>query len=138
MPLNKTTKTDKQILTDEVVLPVIEEQLNVEKRKQETAEVTLTKTIHEEQQVIDTSILEENVEVERVPVNKYIDELPESVRQEGDTTIVSVVKEVIVKKLLLVEEVHLKKVKHHKAHETPITLRKEVVDVKRSDHIDAK
>jgi stress response protein YsnF len=58
---------------------------------------------------------------------------PPAVRQEGDTTIIPVLREVLVveKRYELVEEVHVTKKKTVVPHVQEITLRKEVVEVER-------
>lgn len=62
--------------------------------------------------VLETELLKDKgVHVEHKPINKYVDSNLAPVRYEGDTMIVSVLKEVVVveKKTLLVEELHIKK-----------------------------
>ena len=68
----------------------------------------LHKQVHEEQEVLDIPVQTESLEVERVPVGRWID-APVAIRQEGDTTIYPVVEEVVVveKRLRLVEEVRV-------------------------------
>jgi len=58
--------------------------------------------------VIDEPLFGEDVTVERVQVNRLVDAAPQS-RQDGDTTIIPVVEEVITvqKRLLLREEVRI-------------------------------
>ncbi len=58
--------------------------------------------------VVDEPLFSEDVHVERVPMNRIIDG-PAQTRQEGDTTIIPVVEEVITiqKRLLLREEVRI-------------------------------
>lgn len=58
----------------------------------------------------DEPLFQEDVEVERIPMNRFIDG-PVETRQEGDLTIVPVVEEVLEvrKRLLLKEEVHIRR-----------------------------
>jgi hypothetical protein len=60
--------------------------------------------------LVDEPLYFEDVEVERVPVNRIIDQ-PVETRHEGDTMIVPVVEEVVTiqKRLLLKEEVHIRR-----------------------------
>jgi uncharacterized protein (TIGR02271 family) len=94
----------------EQVIPVIEEEVEVSKRKVETGVTRITKKVHEREEVIDEPLLQEEVHVDRIPVNRYVDE-PVPVRQEKDKTIVPVFEEVLVvnKRLLLKEELHISK-----------------------------
>jgi uncharacterized protein (TIGR02271 family) len=93
-----------------LVIPVIAEFLQVDKQTVETGRVVLHKTVHVESQTVEVPLREERVQVQRVAVNRYVDEAP-PVRQEGDTMIVSIVREelVVTKRLLLVEELHVHK-----------------------------
>jgi uncharacterized protein (TIGR02271 family) len=115
-------------------IPVIEEQLKVEKEVVETGKLRLIKKVHEEEHEVDVPLVQENITVEHVALDQYVDSPPQ-VRQEGDTTIYPVLQEVLVKKLLLVEEV---RVTRHRT-ETPapqhVTLRKEEVQVSRDNEI---
>ncbi|MBK0404630.1 YsnF/AvaK domain-containing protein [Adhaeribacter sp. BT258] len=116
-------------------LPIIEEQLKIDKRIVETGNLRLLKKVHEEEHEIHAPLIHETVTVEHVPIDQFVEVIPE-VRQEGDTTIYPVLEEVLVKRLRLVEEV---RVTRHRT-ETPanpqkITLRKEEIQVDRQNEI---
>ena len=91
-----------------VIVPVVAEFLRVEKQTVETGRVVLHKTVHVESQTVEVPLREEQVQVQRVAVNRYVDEAP-PVRYEGETMIVPVMREelVVTKRLLLVEELHM-------------------------------
>lgn len=113
-------------------IPVIQEFLTVEKKIIETGKVIVNKSVEEEQFNYQIPWLEDEISLERIPINEYRDHAPVT-RIEGDTTIVPVLKEVMVwqKKLLLVEEIRItKKVVTHEEQKT-ITLKKEVVEINR-------
>ena len=116
-----------------IVMPVIEEQLQVGSRVVETGVVRIAKRVIEEQQTVEVPTIREEVTVERVAVYQYL-ETPPTVRYEGDTMIIPIVREVVVteKKLLLVEEVHVTKLKTTDHETQQFTLRKEEVIVERS------
>jgi uncharacterized protein (TIGR02271 family) len=114
-------------------IPVIEEQVEVSKQTVETGRVRISKGVREEEVDIDLPTTSEEVSVERVEVNKYVETAPPPVRYEGETMIIPVVREVMVveKKILVVEELHVTK-RQVKTHDTQrITLRKEEVNVNR-------
>ncbi|RZL14403.1 MAG: DUF2382 domain-containing protein [Hymenobacter sp.] len=96
--------------TPPLVIPVVAEFLRVDKQTVETGRVVLHKTVHVESQTVDVPLQEEQVQVQRVAVNRYVDEAP-PVRHEGETVIISLVREevVVTKRLLLVEELHVHK-----------------------------
>ncbi|RDV16403.1 DUF2382 domain-containing protein [Pontibacter diazotrophicus] len=117
------------------VIPVVEEQIRVNKKTVETGSVHVSKDVHEEEVTVDVPTLHEEVNVERVAIDRYVDSPPPPVRHEGDVTIISVLKEeiVVTKRLKLVEEVHVTKRKHETQENQHITLRKEEVKVNRVD-----
>lgn len=115
-----------------VIVPLVEEQLHVGKRVIETGVVRVHTQVHERVEVIDEPLLEEHIDVERVPVNRPVDG-PVSVRQEGDTTIVPVVREVLVvqKQLMLVEEIRLTRRVTEARRPQRVTLRSEEAHIER-------
>ena len=115
-----------------MVIPVIQEEITVDKRVIETGRVRISKRISEREELVDVPILQEEVTVERVPVNLFV-EAPPPVRQEGDTIIIPVVEEQIViqKKLLLVEELRVRKQIVEAHTPQPVTLLREEVEIKR-------
>jgi stress response protein YsnF len=74
------------------------------------------------------------VETTRVEIGKEIDTIP-SVRTNGDTTVIPVVEEVLVveKRLILKDEIHVRRVISDDQVEVPVTLRKQRAVVKRDD-----
>jgi uncharacterized protein (TIGR02271 family) len=128
---------DKQMVEvneePEMVIPVIEESLSVGKRTVETGRVKVVKKVEERIEAVDVNLLEDEYVIEQVAINEYVDGAAPQIRQEGDTIILPVVKEVIVKRLLLAEEVRItKKTKQRNEHQD-ITLRKEAIIINRSD-----
>jgi uncharacterized protein (TIGR02271 family) len=116
-------------------LPVIEEELRVGIRKDETGKLRIVKNVHEEDVIVSGPVYNEDVEIERVPLNQFVD-APPQVRHEGDTMIIPVVKEEVIvqTRLVLVEEVRITKRVTQRTVEKPVTLRKEeIVIEKRED-----
>jgi uncharacterized protein (TIGR02271 family) len=116
-----------------VVIPVIEEQLHIDTQLIETGVVRIIKRVTEDKQSVDLPTKREEVVVDRVAIYQYVD-TPPAVRYEGDTTIIPVLREVLVteKKLLLVEEVRITKHQTIEQNEQEFTLRKEEITVERS------
>ncbi|RYF47791.1 MAG: DUF2382 domain-containing protein, partial [Cytophagaceae bacterium] len=114
-------------------IPVIEEQLQVNRQAIETGKVILTKTVQEHDVPVSLPASNDNYVVERVAIDRYVD-APPATRQEGNTTIYSVLREVSVvqTRLLLVEEIHIT-LHHTEATEsTMVRLRSESVEVQRT------
>jgi uncharacterized protein (TIGR02271 family) len=114
------------------VIPVIQEQAMVTKRVVETGKVKISKHVREYEELVDVPHFQDEVRIERIAVNQFVDEAPE-VRTEGNITIIPVMEEryVIEKKLFLTEELHV--VNERKETHTPQTVKvlKEEVEVKR-------
>jgi uncharacterized protein (TIGR02271 family) len=120
--------------TGEMSIPVIEEHLNVDKKLVEKGKYQIRKTVSQEDYSEEVPTVHENVNVQRVKVNKYVDAMPE-VRHEGYTTIIPVIKEVVVveKKLMLVEEIHITKSRDEVAVNVKDKLRKEHVEINKTN-----
>jgi stress response protein YsnF len=119
---------------DREVLPIVEEQAVVLKRRKLTEGVRVRTVVSEREEVVDEPLAAEEVEVERVPFDRWVDG-PVPVRQEGDVTVVTLVEEVVVveKRLRAVEEVRITKrrsVRHAPEH---VTLRREEAVIERLD-----
>jgi uncharacterized protein (TIGR02271 family) len=116
-----------------LVLPVIEEALEVQRRRVETGRVRIHKIVHEREELVDAPLLREEVVDERVPINRVVD-APLPVRYEGDTMIVSILEEVLVveKRLLLKEEVHITTRRTETYTPERVTLRSEEVIIARA------
>ena len=114
------------------VIPVIQEQATVKKRVVETGKVRISKRVREYEEMVDVPHFQEEVKVERVPVDQLVEEAP-GVRTEGDVTIVPVLEEryVLEKKLVLVEELHIRKERMESHHPQTLKVLKEEVAVER-------
>ena len=117
---------------ESVTVPVIEEQVRVDVQEEITGKVRISKSVTTETVSVEAPYTQENVTVERVAVNEYVDDAIPSVRYEGDTMIVPVLQEVLVKRTLLVEELRVTKVREQASENEEITLRKETVNVERT------
>ncbi len=114
----------------EIVVPLIAEEINIGKRVVETGGMRVHKTVREDVQTINEPILREHIEVERVPLNQYVETAP-AIRYEGEVMIVPVLEEVVVteKRLLLREEIRLVKRREEIANVQEVTLRREEINV---------
>jgi uncharacterized protein (TIGR02271 family) len=117
-------------------IPLMEEELRVEKRRSATGKVRVRTVVDLTEEVARASLEEEKVDVERVPIGREIDVAPLA-RTEGDVLILPVVEEVLVveKRLVLKEELHIRRRVTHENVEVPITLRKERAVV---EHVSAE
>lgn len=119
---------------EEVVIPVVEEELDAEARPVPTGGVRVDKHVEQRIRKIEAALVHEEVEVRRVPVNRVVTEVP-AVRKKGDTIIVPVVEEelVVTKRLVLREEVHLIKHRAKERFVKEVALDRERAEVSRLD-----
>jgi uncharacterized protein (TIGR02271 family) len=82
---------------------------------------------------IDESLVHTQVEVERVPIGRTVSAMP-AVREEGDTTILPVVEEVIIveRRLILKEEVHIRHVQVTERHTETVATREQTAEIFRT------
>lgn len=113
-------------------IALVEETVAVGKRQTVTGIVRVRTETHEDVVVVDEPVLAEQVEIERVPVDRFIDR-PAPIRQEGDTTVIPVMEEVVVveKRLRLVEEVRLTKRQAIRHEPQSITVRRQDAVIER-------
>jgi uncharacterized protein (TIGR02271 family) len=125
------SETDK---SDTLVIPIVEEEARIAKRQVASGRVIVKTTVDTEKRILKEMLSLETVEVERIPVNRVVDTVPQ-IRTDGDVTIVPVFEErlVVEKQLVLVEEVRIRRTGSVENVEVPITLRKERATVERLD-----
>ncbi len=114
-------------------LAVHVEDLAVSRRRVATALVRAARTTRTREQRVDEELTHERVEVARVPIGRVVAAVP-PVRQEGDTTILSVVEEEVVveRRLVLKEEVHLRRVRTTERYAETVLVREQDVAVTRT------
>lgn len=116
------------------VIPVVEERVNVSKRIVETGKVHISKKVSEQETSVSIPLISEQYDVERVAVNEVVDTPPPAMRYEGDTTIIPVLREVMVvqKRYEIIEEIRITKRKTESTDTQQVRLRKEEVNIERS------
>lgn len=116
------------------IVPVVEERVRVEIRAAPERKTRIRRRVVEESRLVETPVWRERVEVERVPVNTYVDQAP-GPRHEGDTLIVPCVEEVVVieKRLLVREELRIRIVSEQRIDRQTVQLRRHEVDVEPLD-----
>jgi uncharacterized protein (TIGR02271 family) len=120
-----------------LVMPVLVEELDVQKRLVETGKVRITKVVRERETLVDEPLFHDKVAITRVPIQRVVDG-PVPVREDNGTTIISIVEEVLVveKRWMLREEIHIRKQRIETHQPQRITLRSEEVQVERVPQAD--
>ena len=117
-----------------LTIPVVEEAARIEKRVVETGRVRVRTETETLDQVLRESLRSDSVAVIRVPVNRTLSqgEAAPVTRDEDGVTIIPVLEEILVveKRLVLKEEVHIRRTSTDENVEVPVTLRRQhaVVD----------
>jgi uncharacterized protein (TIGR02271 family) len=118
---------------DQIVIPVVVEELNVEKRRIARGIVRIHKRVETREEVVDEPLIREEMDVERVAIDRLVEGDVPQARQEGDVLIIPILEEALVveKRLLLREELRVTKRRTTISNPQPVTLRREVVDIER-------
>ncbi|WP_170067730.1 DUF2382 domain-containing protein [Neolewinella xylanilytica] len=111
---------------------MVEEKLVVTSREQVTDEITVDKIVHNQTVEVPLTRIDTHYREFRIPQNRVVETMPE-VRYEGKNLIVPVVREeeVVIKRLVLVEEIHLIQEVDTSERTESVTLRSEDVTVSR-------
>jgi uncharacterized protein (TIGR02271 family) len=117
----------------ETVVPLFSEEVSVSKRVVPRSRVRVSRTTHQRDELVELPLARERVEVERVAIGRPIDAVP-PVREEGDTIIVPVVEEVLVveRRLVLKEEVRIRRIHETELHQERVTLRTQEAAITRA------
>jgi stress response protein YsnF len=128
----QTTRLKGRPDREQIVVPVIGEELHVRPETREIGAVRVHKTVQEHEEVIDQPVIKERVDVKRVAVNQVVNEfLP--VRQMGDTMIIPLIEEVlkIEKQLILREEIHVTRIRSEERVQQKVPVRREDATLER-------
>ena len=119
--MQSRTEDDK---TGETVMPLLAEEIAVSKQVVETGRVQVARVTHEREQLIDELLAHETVEIDRIPIGRQVEAMP-AIRDEGDIVVIPIVEEVLVveRRLLLKEEVRVRRVRSTERHQESVTLR---------------
>ena len=120
--------------SDVLILPLLAEEVSVTRREVDGDTVRVTTVTRERQQPVDEVLTHQRVEIERVPIGRMVDGVP-PVREEGDTTILSVVEEVVVveRRLILKEEVRIRRVRVTESHRETVAVREQNAVITRTE-----
>jgi uncharacterized protein (TIGR02271 family) len=124
--------TRESVLRDEMVLPLHAEEIAITKDQVVTGKVRVATVTREREARIDEFLTRQEVEIERKPIGKLVDRVP-PVRQRGETIIVPVVEEVVtvVRRLVLKEELRIRRINKREKHKQRVTIRRQEVLIER-------
>ncbi len=113
-------------------LRLVGEELSVAVKQVETGRVRVRAVTREHEEAVNVGLGREMVEVERIPFNRQVESIPPT-RQDGDTTILSVVEErlILKKVLVLTEEVRVRRIRSIEQYEENVILRRQEATITR-------
>jgi len=131
-PARQVNPEQVKPVEDQVVLPVVQEELDVEKHTVESGRIRVNKRVETTESVIDEPLLVQSYDIERTAVNRIVEEAP-TPRYDGDTLVLPILEEVLVveKRLILREEVRITPKREQVRDPQTHTLRREHVEVER-------
>jgi len=114
-----------------LVVPVVAEELTVEKRQVIRGTVRIHTRVETHEEVVDEPLLREEVAVERIPVNELVDGQAPIPHYDNEVFVIPILEEVLVvqKRLLLKEEVRVTRRRTTITAPQQVTLRREVVEI---------
>ena len=106
--------------------------MHVEKTKVAHGRITVRTVTDTFSEIVAADLKRGRIDIKKIRVNRKIDRNP-GIRTEGDLTIVPVVKEILYteKRLMLVEEIHVRRSLHVEHVERPIELRRQRVVIEK-------
>ncbi len=122
----RVAETDKP--GTEMVIPVLEERAVVGTREVEADRVLVRTRVETRDETVERLLRSDTVEVERVPIGRVVETAPEPHERDG-VLIVPVVEEELVlrTRLVLKEEVHIRRIEGKRPVRHDVRLRREVV-----------
>lgn len=111
-------------------IPIVEERVRVAVRPAPEQRLRIRRRVVSRPELVETPIVHERIDVERVAVDQIIDDIP-SAREEGDVLIIPCVEEEVVvqKRLRLREELRIRVVREERTHRETVELRRHELDI---------
>ena len=115
-------------------LAVLEETATVSTREVVTGRVRIAAHVETVEEIARAALRTDDVEVTRVPIDKPVTGPVPTVRTEGDLTIIPILEEIMVveKRLMLKEELHVRRRQSTEIVDVPVSLKRQRVDISRS------
>jgi stress response protein YsnF len=125
---------DQERQPEDLRIPLHVEEISVSRREIKKVNVQIALIARTREQLIDEELTHVRIEIERVPIGRPIEVEP-PVSHEGDITIIPVVEEVVVveRRLVLKEEVRVRRVSTKEQHQQTVVLRQQEAVVTREE-----
>jgi len=131
--INNTTSTPDK------TMPLAEEKITVSKEKIVDRRIQISRKTVSDEQIIEADLTREEAIIHRVTKNEVIqhDNVP-TARQEGDIYIIPVIRDEveIIRRQVLVEEIHVKKILTSEHFQESVVLRRQELDISTDEELD--
>lgn len=120
--------------SDDIVVPVVKEELTVGAIPVQTGSVRVTKRIDQRNETFHQELRRAHVEVKRIKTERVVDG-PQPIEKSGNTLIIPVVTERlrIEKQWVVTEEIHLTQIEEREAFDQTVLVNEEHVLIERLD-----
>ena len=119
---------------NDVVVPVIREELHADAVPVMTGGVRVTKQVHTHEEILEQELRKSHAEVKRVAANRVVDG-PQPVRRAGNTLIIPLVSEIlrIEKQWVVTEEIHVTQTEEIETARQSVPVSREEAQIERLD-----
>jgi stress response protein YsnF len=119
---------------NDVVVPVVSEELHAGAVPVVTGGVRVTKRVHTHDEVLEQQLRRTHAEIKRVQTNRVVDG-PQPTRRDGNTLIIPVVSEIlrVEKQWVVTEEIHITQTEQLETVRQTVPVSREEAQVERTD-----
>ena len=119
---------------DDVVVPIVHEELHADAIPVETGGVRVTKHIEGHDEILEQELRKGRVEVRRVKTDRVVDG-PQPVQRSGNKLVIPIVSEVlhVEKRWVVTEEIHLTQIEERETVRQKVRVNHEEAEVERLD-----
>lgn len=119
---------------NDVVVPVVSEELHAGAVPVVTGGVRVTKRVHTHDEILEQQLRRTHAEVKRVQTNRVVDG-PQPTRRDGNTLIIPVVSEIlhVEKQWVVTEEIHITQTEELETVRQAVPVSREEAQVERTD-----
>lgn len=105
-------------------VPVAEERASISTVTEERVAARVTVRTEAQEVPLEETLRRESAGIERVPVDRIVEEAP-AIREEDGVTVIPVVEEVLVRRFRVIEELHVSVDAEEVVHRETVTLRRQ-------------
>lgn len=110
MSQNDSPATQAAALARDETIALAREELRITRHAADRGGMRVRVSVHEREETLDVLLREQDVQVERVPIGRVVEHVPET-RQEGDVLVIPILEEVLIveRRLVLKEEIRVRR-----------------------------